>query len=62
MRHMEHSTHTQISRQTCAAVEGEPTGRVELLDEELRENHLICPQRVVAILPIQHQIILIIRI
>lgn len=47
---------------TCAAVEGQATGRVEMLNEELRQNNLIRPQGVVAVFPVEHQIILVVRI
>ena len=55
-------THTHTHKHTCAAVEGEAIGGVELLDEELRENDLICPQRVIAVLPVEHEVILIVGI
>lgn len=48
---------------TCAAVEGQFSRGVKLLDAELRErNPLIGVQRLVAFLPVEHQIIICVRI
>lgn len=33
-----------------------------MLDEELRQDDLVGPQRVVPILPVKHQVVLIVRI
>ncbi|TRY89603.1 hypothetical protein DNTS_017781, partial [Danionella cerebrum] len=34
---------------------GQAMRDMELLNEELRESDLFCPQRVIAILPVQHE-------
>lgn len=48
---------------TSTAVESKSTGSTEFLDEELGEGDvLICAQGLVAMLPVQHQIILIVCI
>lgn len=52
------NTHTH----TGAAVEGQAAGGVEVLDEELRQNNLVSPQRVVPVLPVKHQVVLIVGI
>lgn len=52
--------HTHIH--TCAAVESQATGGMEILNEKLGQDDFINPQRVVPILPVKHQVVLIIRI
>ena len=43
---------------TCAAVEGQLRGGPELLDEELGEGDAVVGvQRLVALLPVQHEVI-----
>lgn len=53
---------TTLSR-TCATIEGQFCGGVEFLNEELREGDLvICLQRVIPFLPVEHQVIISVRI
>lgn len=48
---------------TCAAVEGQLGGGVELLDEELREgNPLVRVEGAVPFFPVEHQVIVSVRI
>lgn len=56
--HTSDITHTH----TSTAVESEATGGLKLLNKELRQDDLISPQRIVPILPVEHQVVLVIRI
>lgn len=48
---------------TCTAVEGKPGRGVELLDEKLRQRDLVvCAQRVVATLPVEHEVFICVGI
>ena len=52
-----------MSLLTCAAVERQSGGGVELLDEELRKGDLvISAQGLVTTLPVQHQVLICVRI
>lgn len=52
----------KTTNSTGTAVESQAAGRVELLYKELRENNLIGSQRVVSVLPVQHEVVFIIRV
>lgn len=54
--------HHVTQEPTSAAVEGQATGGVEMLDEELRQDDLIRPQGVVPVLPVQHQVVLVVGV
>lgn len=44
---------------TCAAVESQFGGGVKFLDEELRQGYsVVCVQGLVALLPVQHQVVI----
>lgn len=47
---------------TGTAVERQTAGGVKLLYKELRENNLIRSQRVVPVLPVQHEVVFIVSV
>lgn len=48
---------------TCAAVESQLGGGVKFLDEELGQRYsVVCVQGFVAFLPVQHQVVICVRI
>lgn len=47
---------------TCAAVESQATGGVHILNEELGQDNFIYPQGVVPVLPVKHQVVLVVRV
>lgn len=52
-----------VDYRTCAAVESQLGGGVKFLDEELGQRYsVVCVQRFVAFLPVQHQVVISVRI
>lgn len=48
---------------TCAAVESQLGGGVKFLDEELGQGYpVVCVQGLVAFLPVQHQVVVRVRV
>lgn len=56
------STHTHKNTHTGATVKGQAAGGVEVFDEELRQDDLVGPQGVISILPVEHQVVLVVGV